>query len=316
MHLVNKILIGLIVIATGACFYFSAISLKTHSFWRAEGNKQAKQLENLNHEILVYEYGSGQPETEGYVRSLFEQQKYLRALQDLRGPMFRDCEVRSLFATTGRFNVYIPGVSAVQLPVNTPLYAFRPTKNDPKQFEYLGRFLVREFGVDGDTARSFVSLEPTRVAYEKNDRMTHLLSESYAGDWTLFMSMPIDKAERGSENEDYLPFEASIQYFVDQEYILQDLIAKQKKQVDYTVTLIGKEAEAGESALVPIAKTMHGYNINGLEKMYADYEAESDVMKQANQALASRVAELERKKAGYQESINQQIKPLSSNPSN
>ena len=80
MCLVNKILIGLVVIAIGVCFYFSAITLKTHSVWREEGNKQAKQLKQLQEEILVFEYGKGQPETEGYVRSLFEQEKYLRAL--------------------------------------------------------------------------------------------------------------------------------------------------------------------------------------------------------------------------------------------
>lgn len=310
MCLVNKILIGLVIIAIGACFYFSAISLKTHSFWRSEGNQQAKQLKELQHEILVYEFGEGQPDTEGYKRSIFEQEKYLRALQDLRGPVFRDCDVRTLFGTDRTFNVFIPGLTEALLPVNTPLYAFRPTKNDPEKMEYLGRFTVRKFGVDGDTAQPFISIEPTRIAYEKNERLTQMLSDRFVGQWTLFFNMPIDKAEHGSENEDYVPFETRIQYYVEQEYILQDLIAKQKKQFDYMASLVGEEAEIGETALKPIAKTLNGENKNRLAKLYDDFSAENEAMRSANAALAGKVADLERKKAGYQDSINTRIRPI------
>ncbi|MDO4424966.1 MAG: hypothetical protein Q4D17_04290 [Planctomycetia bacterium] len=310
MCLVNKILIGLVVIAIGVCFYFSAITLKTHSVWREEGNKQAKQLKQLQEEILVFEYGKGQPETEGYVRSLFEQEKYLRALQDLRGPVFRDCRVRNTFANDRLFHVTIPGITEVQLPVNTPLYAFRPTKNDPEKMEYLGRFTVRKFGIDGDTAQPFVSIEPTRVAYEVNERMTATLADRSMEPWTLFFNMPIDKAEYGSENEDYLPFDTRIQYYVDQEYILQDFIAKQTKHLDYMKSLIGEGAELGEYAMEPIAKTIAAENKIRLGKVYDNFAQENQAMKQANQALAARVAELERKKAGYQDSINMRVKPI------
>ncbi|MBE6424463.1 MAG: hypothetical protein E7029_00455 [Planctomycetaceae bacterium] len=316
MCLTNKILIGLIVIAVGVCFYFSAITLKTHSVWRSEEKKQAKQLESLQEELRIYEVGKGLPETEGYVRSIFEQEKYLRALQDLRGPVYRNCRVRSTFASDRMFQVFIPGLTEAQLPVNTPLFAFRASKNDADKLEYLGRFTVRKFGVDGDTAQPYAAIEPTRVAYEKNERLTQMLSDRNLEPWTLFFSMPIDKAEAASENEDYIPFDAEIRYYVEQEYILQDLIAKQKKQIAYMTSLVGKGAEVGEYALEPIAKVFHGENKNHLAKVYSTYEQENQAMQKANQALAARVAELERKKAGYQDSINTRLRRPSAKPAN
>lgn len=316
MCLVNKILIGLVVIAIGVCFYFSAITLKTHSVWREEGNKQEKQLEQLKEEIALYNFGKGQPDTEDYVRSIYEQEKYLRALQDLRGPVYRDCEVQSQFATNRLFNVYIPGATELQLPVNTPLYVFRAAKEDEEKLTYLGSFRVRSFGVNPETAKSFVSVEPTRAEYINNERMKALLSERFVGRWTLFMNMPIDKAEHGSTNEDYVPFDTEIQYYVGQEVIMQELLEKQKRHIAYMSAIVGAgqessdDARVGESTFHHVYSTLKRESDNRLTKIYAKYEEENQAMKQANQALAARVAELERKKAGYQDSINTRIKPI------
>lgn len=310
MCLVNKILIGLVVIAIGACFYFSAITLKTHSVWREEVNKQEKQLKELQKEVLVFEFGEGQPDTDGYVRSIFEQEKYLRALQDLRGPVFRDCTVKNNFSADRTFSVFIEGLTEAALPVHTPLYAFRPTKNDPDKMEYLGKFIVRKFAIDGDSAQPFVAIEPVRIAYEQNVRFQEILADRSMEPWTIFFNMPIDKAEHNTENEDYVAFDTEIQYYIEQEYILQDLIAKQQKQMEYMQKIIGEDAEPGEIAMKPIAVTFNGENKNRLTKLYSKFEQENKDMQLANQALASRVADQARKKAGYEDSINMRIRSI------
>ncbi|MBQ9455705.1 MAG: hypothetical protein Q4A17_01995 [Thermoguttaceae bacterium] len=326
MCLFNKILIGLIIIAIGACFYFSAISLKTHSFWGEDYNKSAKALPLLEDEITLYKYGKGVPDTEDYKRSTYELDKYLRALRDLRGPVYRDCSVDSNFTSDGgTFAVSIPGVTtqvqlSVQLPINTPIYAFTPSTSDASKMQYLGRFLVKGYAQDEGSPEFYVVMEPTRMAYEKNERMQSVLSKA-RGLWTIFFEMPIDKAEHGSDNEDYIPFETKIQYYVEQEYIMQDLIDKQEKHIKGMEALIGsKESEKGEPALYRIARVFKGETelrkkddgsyVKNLASLYKDFEEQNKAMKDANAALASEVQRLESTKQGYERSIDQRMKPI------
>ena len=330
MCLFNKILIGLIVIAIGACFYFSAITLKTHNFWGEEYNKNAKALPLLEEEISLYKYGKGVPDTEGYKRSTYELDKYLRALRDLRGPVYRDCSVDSNFTSEGgTFAVSIPGVTtqaqlSVQLPINTPLYAFTPSSSDASKMQYLGRFLVKNYAQDEGSPEFYVVVEPTRMAYEKNERMQSVLSKA-RGIWTIFFEMPIDKAEHGSENEDYIPFETRIQYYVEQEAIMQDLIDKQEKHIKATEALIGsKESEKGEPALYRLARVFKGETtelkkddgskVKNLQSLYEEYVEQNEAMKNANAALASEVQRLEGQKQAYERTIDQRMKPITIKP--
>ena len=330
MCLFNKILIGLIVIAIGACFYFSAITLKTHNFWGEEYNKNAKALPLLEEEISLYKYGKGVPDTEGYKRSTYELDKYLRALRDLRGPVYRDCSVDSNFTSEGgTFAVSIPGVTtqaqlSVQLPINTPIYAFTPSSSDASKMQYLGRFLVKNYAQDEGSPEFYVVVEPTRMAYEKNERMQSVLSKA-RGLWTIFFEMPIDKAEHGSDNEDYIPFETKIQYYVEQEAILQDLIIKQEKHIKATEALIGsKESEKGEPALYRLARVFKGETtelkkddgskVKNLQSLYEEYVEQNEAMKNANAALASEVQRLEGQKQAYERTIDQRMKPITIKP--
>ena len=327
MCLFNRILIGLIVIAIGACFYFSAITLKTHNFWGEEYNKNKSDLEKLEKEISLYKYGEGIPDTEGYKRSIYELEQYLRALRDLRGPVYRDCSVDSNFTSDGgTFAVSIPGVTdktqlSVQLPINTPIYAFIPSTSDAGKMQYLGRFLVKNYAQDEGSPEFYVIVEPTRMAYEKNERMQSVLSKAH-GLWTIFFEMPIDKAEHGSDNEDYVPFETRIQYYVEQESIMQDLIVKQEKHIKATEALIGsKESEKGEPALYRIASVFKGETelrkkddgsyAKNLASLYKDFEEQNKAMREANEALAKEVQSLESKKQAYERSIEKRMKPIS-----
>lgn len=327
MCLFNKILIGLIVIAIGACFYFSAITLKTHSFWGEEFNKNTAELEKLEKDIALYEYGEGIPDTEGYKPSRLELDKYLRALRDLRGPYYNECSVDSNFTPDGgTFAVSIPGVTTqakltLDLPINTPVYAFTQSSTDAAKLQYLGRFLVKGYAQVEGSSEFQVVLEPTRVAYEKNERMQHILN-STRGLWTIFLEMPIDKAQHGSDNEDYIPFETCIQYYIEQESIMQDLIAKQNNHIEAMEKLIGsKDSERGEPAFYPIAyvfkkdlelrKKEDGSYAKNLASLYKDFEDQNKAMKEANEALAKEVQSLESKKQAYERSIEQRMKPLS-----
>ena len=327
MCLFNKILIGLIVIAIGACFYFSAITLKTHKFWGEKYNNSKVELEQLEKDIVVINYGEGIPDTKDYKKSLEELQKYSNVLSELQGKFFRDCSVDSNFTSNGTFSILIPNLTTEKgleywLPVNTPLYAFTQSSTDVNKMEYLGRFRVRKYQAEEGSSEFQVIVEPTRAVYENNKRMQEVLSKA-RGVWTIFLKMPIDTAKSGSENEDYIPFETRINYYIEQESILQKLIDKQEKHIKAAEALIGnKHSEKDESVFHILAVNLRNeleLNLkdNGspaeenIAFLYKKFEDENKAMKDANAALASEVQRLESTKKGYERSIEQRMKPIS-----
>ncbi|MDO4585171.1 MAG: hypothetical protein Q4D62_13835 [Planctomycetia bacterium] len=208
MCLWNKILLGLIFIAICACFYFSAITLKTHTVWRGKGKQLQADLEKVQTEIHRYRFGQGMPLDEEFQPSVRMLQKTLARLQASRGNhAWFSCPANP--GRDGSANVTVEGANELILPKGTRIYAFEES-DDELSARYLGQFFVKSVDA-GD-----VTLDPDPVAV-RNPRVLKKIAGS-TGNWTLYTIMPADSHEafrKVDEDElaDLLPKE-SLEEFV------------------------------------------------------------------------------------------------------
>ena len=64
MCFLNKLLVFFVFVGIAANFYFSAITLKTHSVWRTLVNERKAKLEEVNASIHAFHFGGGTPPTD------------------------------------------------------------------------------------------------------------------------------------------------------------------------------------------------------------------------------------------------------------
>ena len=198
MCFLNKLLVFFVFVGIAANFYFSAITLKTHSVWRTLVNERKAKLEEVNASIHAFHFGGGTPPTDvnvdywtdvqatkDFQPSMGYLKKALARIQAFRGNhSWFDCP-----ATTdgsGNATVKIEGITEGTLPVGTRVYAFEDNEDASAQ-KYVGMFFVKTCG-DGE-----VTLAPDQIAIQY-PRMKKNITAS-VGNWSLYEIMPTDSHE-------------------------------------------------------------------------------------------------------------------------
>lgn len=186
MSIWNKILIGFILIASVAFFYFSARALKTHQYWRAIAQKQEQQLqqEKERRELLV----------NGSESELGIRQAMLQLHQQLvdRGRVWRGATVQRVEPgkdpKTGQptlaLTVQTDTPDPHQIDKDANLVIFEE-KDRQEKGQYLGRFTVEA------VAGKQLQLKPSMRLTEREVKR---IQES-RDKWCLYEIMPIDSHE-------------------------------------------------------------------------------------------------------------------------
>ncbi len=154
MSIWNKVLIGLILVASLAFFYMALRTLRTHKHWREKAQQHEKRIKQIQEDNrqLVEGKGEGKQYQPGIERLRLDLQKMLVG----RGRVWRDCKPQPGPQTiqTGQVAVScdVHGIGE-----KTVLYLFEQT--DPGQSgSYLGKFKVTTFNALDKNSNG--SLEP------------------------------------------------------------------------------------------------------------------------------------------------------------
>ena len=195
----NKFFLFFVFVGICACFYFSAITLKTHSVWRSNVNRDKAALAEVDAKIHGFKFGAGVPPTDTEIDywtiedpeakfqpSIGYLKKALARVQSFRGNhswFARPVET----SNDGSATVKIEGILPDALPVGTRVYAFEESE-DGFATKYMGLFFVKS--IDKDS----VSLSPDPVAI-KYPRMLDKIKSSIDRNWTIYEIMPADSHE-------------------------------------------------------------------------------------------------------------------------
>jgi len=277
MSIWNKVLVGLIAVMLLPLFYFSAVALKTHQYWRSVANKIEDRLEQLPEEIESLRYGGpGVEEGEHLNAVRIRLHEYLVN----RGRIWRNAKFQGGEGGEYRVAVEVPDPHGITL--NKTLYVFEQAPEGERGY-FLGEFKVNAV-VDNDP---LITLVPTMqwMSPKAKERL-----ESGQGSWTLCEVMPKDMQlafEGMTEEEMRQLLPASV---VD-EYLAHGKDGAQRKLRDYFVLL--KELDRQRAVLVEeqeAAKRHEAY------MWAAANDAKDKQLKFRSDERASLMAELDRMK--------------------
>ncbi len=178
MYIWNKVLIGLIFVATIPFVIFAAQALKTHAYWRTAYNAHVERISAIsaqNDELI-----EGTDSETGVRRLTLE----LHKLMLDRGRIWRNCVKQQVDPPTGAMRVKTALPKPNGISTQTVLYAFDET---PVQQggSYLGQFQVRE------VAEDLLTLVPARkFSPEQIQRI-----QTSRGTISLYDILPYDNHE-------------------------------------------------------------------------------------------------------------------------
>ncbi len=192
MSIWNKVLIGLIIVASLAFFYMATRTLQTHKNWREKAQAHEHRIKEFQQQNRQLVRGVG--EDEDYQPGIERLELELRKMAAGRGRVWRDSDPQPDPQTkqTGRVTVTteLHGIAE-----KTLVYVFDETDFDPvdpaKGGLYLGEFKAV---VKVDEPNRGVDLEPSMKMSPKE---LQRLAISAAGDarWTMYEIMPADNHE-------------------------------------------------------------------------------------------------------------------------
>jgi len=204
MSIWNKVLIGLILVASLGFFYMALRTLRTHQHWREKAQQHEKRIKQFqkDNRQLVEGTGEGKQYEPGIERLRLDLQKMLVG----RGRVWRDCKPQPGPQTikTGQVAV-TPDVRGIG--EKTVLYLFEQTAAD-QGGTYLGKFKVTTFNaLDKNSNGSLEpgelppSLQPQLATADSDKSGTLNLAEfdaakpDYTGPEVLEPSMKMSTAE-------------------------------------------------------------------------------------------------------------------------
>jgi hypothetical protein len=188
MSIWNKVLVGLIGVASLVLFYLAARTMKTHQYWRELAAKYEQRIEQVDKANQTLVEGSGRAGTPGEpgIRQLRLDLNQL--LQD-RGRAWFDCEAKvsvNPARDTAVITVTINEPDPHGIAEGTVLYGFEGA-DVQKRGRYLGEFRVAK----SDEKQKQVTLAPTsRLSPREIERLG-----AAKGPWVLYETMPRDNHE-------------------------------------------------------------------------------------------------------------------------
>jgi hypothetical protein len=178
MSIWNKVLLGLIFVASLAFFYLATRTLKTHQYWRELARRfeqRIKQVDKESADLL-----SGNPQLGADAKCIEKYQSELTQLLTDRGRVWYNCTPQKA-KPTGEISVATSQPTPHGIADKTVVYAFEQDEAD-KSGRYIGQFVVSEVG------DKQVGLKPAR---ELSPRELQRLTTSH-GSWALYERMPFD----------------------------------------------------------------------------------------------------------------------------
>lgn len=186
MSIWNKVLIGLIILASLGFFYLAMRTLKTHQNWRAKAQQLEKKIKDLQRDNRLLLKGQGEdPDNEGYAGGIERLKLDLRKITAGRGRVWTDCKPQGGPQTQQTGQV---GVATVARGIGqkTVLYVFDAT-DVLKGGRYLGEFKVLAV----DEANGLLQLQPAMTPTPEEIQRIAASAAANAA-WTMYEIMPAD----------------------------------------------------------------------------------------------------------------------------
>jgi hypothetical protein len=181
MSIWNKVLIGLIAVASVAFFYLSMRVLKTHDYWRKAYFAHEKAIQAAAEETQRLIYGDKDGKS-GIV--YFKNKLHALRLLDQGGQMWTNCTARVADPQAAKVTLVFDAPPGPAAPAKATLYAFdaAPVKDGGR---FLGEFRVTE------VADKQLVLQPMRQLSKREiDRIAQT-----KGAWTVCTMLPLDSRE-------------------------------------------------------------------------------------------------------------------------
>lgn len=182
MNIWNRVLIGLICVASLAFFYLAARTLRTHEYWRslAQDFSIAIQKTKLENEKIA-DNAQGEP-------GIRQIRAELNSILANRGRMWRNCDAQvkvDKAKGTAEVRITIPkSAPGLSDKGKLALYAFEEG-NAKDQSRYLGEFVVTGSTDTGAALKPTTTLPPAQL-----ERLT-----TAKPSWVLYEGMPADNHE-------------------------------------------------------------------------------------------------------------------------
>ena len=274
MSIWNKVLIGLIIVASLGLFYVSLRALQTHRYWRTAANKHEAKLAQLPKEIERLKYGEA--EGEECVQSL--RIALYKELID-RGRVWYNCAPQQVAAATGEVRVKISKPSPHGIIPNMVLLVFEE-KGPKAQGRYLGEFKVKEVG------DNLVGMEPSMAMIATE---LQLLAQS-KGPWTLCELTPKDSHDvfAGLSPDE---LKAILPANTVQEYLDDGKDGKKRQLRDYRVLL--KSFDRQRAVLIEKVETAKRHK-DYVEAALADAKRQVQFRQDELASLRTELAEMTR----------------------
>jgi hypothetical protein len=191
MSIWNKILIGLVFIASAGLLYMAARDLKTRQTWYTSAVKHQDALKQVLAENEQIEQGSDRPDAP---KGIVQLRRELHRVQLDRGRVWRKCDPKSVSAE-GAVKLGIPSPEGADKPpphgitAKARVYLFDGT--DVKEGgRFLGEFVATEI------AERELGLQPTRkLDADDVQRLSQAQGKARqaAAGWTMYEEMPPDE---------------------------------------------------------------------------------------------------------------------------
>jgi hypothetical protein len=183
MSIWNKVLIGLIIVASLGFFYMALRTLKTHQNWRQKAHQHQVKIEQVREESRRLVEGTG--ENEAYQPGIERLGLDLAKVLVDRGRVWRDCKPQAgqQTAQTGLVSV---ATDPRGIAPKTVLYVFEGT-DVQKGGRYVGEFKA----VKVDEANKLLELAPSmQMTPAELQRLT--ASAAGKAPWIVYEVMPVD----------------------------------------------------------------------------------------------------------------------------
>ena len=243
MSIWNKVLIGLIIVASLGYFYLAAVTLKTHKYWRSVANAQKAKIEQYKEETKILKEGQRGEDAAPGIR---QTRMALYKLLIDRGRVWDNCmPERVVDAERGviRLTTDSPDPHRITNKMVLDIFEEKPIGEGGR---YLGEFRVTAAGDQpGDKQ---IALEPSTTM--PPEQLERLLASQ--GPWTLYEVLPSDNHDvlAGLSEEELrklLPAGTVEQY-------INDKPPNERKLRDYQVLF--REYDRQRSVLVDAKKAI------------------------------------------------------------